>query len=216
MLSVIIRTHNGENVLLDVLRPLVSAAAEGAVRDVCFFDMGSTDGTQTIADAAGATMITATDDADRRTRAALEAAHRADWIMLLDQTTVLAPGWLAESLSFVERQERVKSAKARMSAVFRPEHEPEAGSADMRRRAGVLVANRLLSTAKLSQGILVRRADLMKEAGSRFNWQVSDPSLRLQGLLRLRSRTHLAQPIERLDDVSQSQAKSAELSRAAL
>lgn len=216
MLSVIIRTHNSENVLLDVLRPLVSAAAEGAVRDVCFFDLGSTDGTQTIADAAGATMITAPDDAGRRTRAALEAAHRADWIMLLDQTTVLAPGWLAESVSLVERQERVKSRKAMISAVFRPEHEPEAGSADMRRRAGVLLANRLLSTAKLSQGILVRRSDLMGEAGSRFDWNAPDPGLRLPGLLRLRSRTHLAQPIEPLSDATQSKATSNELSRAAL
>lgn len=226
MLSVIIRTHNGENVLLDVLRPLVSAAAEGAVRDVCFFDVGSTDGTQTIADAAGAMMITAPDDTNRRTRAALEAANRADWIMLLDQTTMLVPGWLAETLSFVERQERLKSRKGMMSAVFRPEHEPEAGSADLRRRAGVLLVNRLLSTAKLSQGIVVRRADLMGEAGSRFDWNANDPGIRLPSLLRLRSRTHLAQPIEPLSDAPQnnakssntksSNAKSSELSRGAL
>lgn len=216
MLSVIIRTHNGENVLLDVLRPLVSAAAEGAVRDVCFFDTGSTDGTQTIADAAGAMMISASADTSRRTRAALEAAHRADWIMLLDQTTVLSPSWLAETISFVERQERVKSRKAMMSAVFRPEHEPEAGSADMRRRAAVLLANRLLSTAKLSQGILVRRSDLMGEAGSRFDWNASDPGIRLAGLLRLRSRTHLAQPIEPLSEAPQGTGETNALSRAAL
>jgi glycosyltransferase involved in cell wall biosynthesis len=58
MLSVIIRTHNGENVLLDVLRPLVAAAAEGVVRDVVFLDIGSNDGTPQIADAAGATFLT--------------------------------------------------------------------------------------------------------------------------------------------------------------
>lgn len=216
MLSVIIRTHNGENVLLDVLRPLVSAAAEGAVRDVCFFDVGSTDGTQAIADAAGAMMISAPDDAGRRTRAALEAAHRADWMVLLDQTTVLGPGWLAETISFVERQERVKSHKGMMSAVFRPEHEPEAGSADMRRRASVLLANRLFSSAKLSQGIIVRRADLMGEAGTRFDWSANDPGIRLPGLLRLRSRTHLAQPIESLSNALQATGNSSELSRAAL
>lgn len=216
MLSVIIRTYNGENVLLDVLRPLVSAAAEGAVRDVCFFDVGSSDGTRTIADAAGAMMISAPDDASRRTRAALEAADRADWMLLLDQTTVLAPGWLAETISFVERQERVKSRKGMMSAVFRPEHEPEAGSADMRRRASVLLANRLFSNARLSQGIVVRRADLMGEAGTSFDWSANNPGIRLPGLLRLRSRTHLAQPIEPLSNELQATGSSSELSRAAL
>lgn len=216
MLSVIIRTHNGENVLLDVLRPLVSAAAEGIVRDVCFFDMGSTDGTETIADAAGATMVKAPEDTVRHTRTALEAAHRADWVMLLDQTTVLAPGWLQEAISFVERQERLKSRKGMMSAVFRPEHEPEAGSADMLRRASVLLSNRLFSRARLSQGIIVRRADLMRDAGSRLDWKAGDPGLRLPGLLRLRSRTHLAQPIDYGSDAPQSAAKSSQLSRAAL
>lgn len=192
MLSVLIRTNNGEDVLLDVLRPLVSAAAEGVVRDVCFFDLGSTDGTPAIADAAGAMMITAPDDANRCTSAALDAAPRADWILLLDQSTVLVPGWLPEAISFVERQERVKSRKALMSAVFRPEHEPESGSADLRRRLGVLMANRLLSTAKLSQGTLVRRAELAGDAGARVDWNAADPAIRLRPLMRLRSRSHLA------------------------
>lgn len=216
MLSVLIRTNNGENVLLDVLRPLVSAAAEGVVRDVCFFDLGSTDGTQAIADAAGAMMITAPDDADCRTRAALEAAPRADWVLLLDQITVLVPGWLPEVISFVERQERVKSRKAMMSAVFRPEHEQESGSADLRRLASVLMANRLLSTAKLSQGVLVRRADLLSDASARFDWSAADPAIRLRPLLRLRSRSHLAQPMEHSGDAQQAVSQASGLTRAAL
>lgn len=216
MLSVLIRTNNGEDVLLDVLRPLVSAAAEGVVRDVCFFDLGSTDGTHTIADAAGAMMITAPDDANHRTSAALDAAPRADWILLLDQTTVLVPGWLPEAISFVERQERVKSRKALLSAVFRPEHEPESGSADLRRRVGVLMANRLLSTAKLSQGVLVRRAELAGDAGARFDWSAADPAIRLRPLLRLRSRSHLAQPTERSDNAQQAVSEASGLTRAAL
>jgi hypothetical protein len=48
--------------------------------------------------------------------------------MLLDQTTVLSPGWLDETLSFVERQERVRSARGKLTAVYRPEHEPEAAA----------------------------------------------------------------------------------------
>lgn len=216
MISVILRTCNGEQVLLDVLRPLVSAAAEGVVRDVCFLDLGSTDGTAMIADAAGALMVNAPEDASTHTRTALETAHRADWILLLDQMTVLAPGWLAEATSFVERQGRVKSRKGMMSAVFRPELEPESGSADLRRRVGVLVANRLLSTAKLSQGILLRRSDLMGEMGRRLNWRAADPGLRLPALTRLRSRSHLAQPIDRSGDTPENAARASSLSRATL
>ena len=206
MLSVIIRTHNGENVLLDVLRPLVSAAAEGVVRDVVFLDVGSKDGTAQIADAAGATFIHAPKEKAGWTETALATAHRADWLMFLDQTTVLMPGWLDETISFLERQERVKTARGKLSAVFRPEHEPEIGSADVRRRALVLISNRLFSTARLSQGIMARRSDFHGEAAPAIDWRANDPSIRLPNLLRLRSRTHLAQPLDP-DQLVQAEAR---------
>ncbi|MFN3226887.1 MAG: glycosyltransferase [Hyphomicrobiales bacterium] len=215
MLSVIIRTHNGENVLLDVLRPLVAAAAEGVVRDVVFLDIGSNDGTPQIADAAGATFLPAKGLPDQ-TDQALKAAHRGHWIMLLDQTTVLSPGWLDETLSFVERQERVRSARGKLTAVYRPEHEPEAGSADVRRRMLILAANRLFSLAKLSQGIVLRRADFEGNSPPRIDWESKDPSIRLTNLLRLRSRTHLAQPMEPLAKAESAERSQGELSRAAL
>jgi hypothetical protein len=215
MLSVIIRTHNGENVLLDVLRPLVAAAAEGVVRDVVFLDVGSNDGTDAIADAAGATFLAPQEPSDP-TGQALQAAHRGHWVMLLDQATVLSPGWLDETLSFVERQERVKTARGKLSAVYRPEHEPEVGSADVRRRMVILVANRLMSVAKLSQGIVLRRADLDGPAAPTIDWTARDPSIRLANLLRLRSRTHLAQPIEPLAKAQAAEREQGALSRAAL
>lgn len=215
MLSVIIRTHNGESVLLDVLRPLVAAAAEGVVRDVVFLDIGSNDGTPQIADAAGATFLLAKNTSNQTTEA-LKAAHRGQWMMLLDQTTVLSPGWLDETLSFVERQERVKTARGRLSAVYRPEHEPEAGSADVRRRMVILAANRLMSLAKLSQGIVMRRADFTGARPPIIDWTAPDPSVRLPNLLRLRSRTHLAQPMEPLEKAEAAEHKQGALSRAAL
>lgn len=215
MLSVIIRTHNGENVLLDVLRPLVSAAAEGVVRDVVFLDVGSNDGTSQIADAAGATFLQAPEDAAIQTETALATAHRANWVMLLDQTTVLAPGWLDETISFVERQERVKTARGKLAAVFRPEHEPEIGSADVRRRALVLMSNRLLSIAKLSQGLMARRSDFHGDTTPAIDWMARDPSIRLPNLLRLRSRTHLAQPMEPHLLADKTENEQGELSRAA-
>jgi hypothetical protein len=215
MLSVIIRTRNGENVLLDVLRPLVAAAAEGMVRDVVFLDMGSVDGTAQIADAAGATFL-AGKAAANPTDLALAEASRGPWVLMLDQATVLSAGWLDETLSFVERQERVTTQRGRLSAVFRPEHEPEIGSADVRRRASVLLSNRVFSVGKLSQGVLVRRTDLTSKDAPTIQWAAQDPSISLPNLLRLRSRTHLAQPMvppATKDEVGQEQAR---LSRAAL
>lgn len=216
MLSVIIRTRNGESVLLDVLRPLVAAAAEGIVRDVVFLDIGSTDGTAQIADAAGATYLQAGADPAQHTDQALAAAHRAGWVMLLDQTTVLTPGWMDESVSFVERQERVKTSRGQLCAVFRPEHEPEIGSADVRRRMAVLVANRLMNTARLSQGVLVRRGWLQAGKAPAINWAAPDPALRMPSLLRLRSRSHLSQPIEPLEQARATERSESALSRASL
>ncbi len=216
MLSVIIRTRNGENVLLDVLRPLVAAAAEGIVRDVVFLDLASSDGTAQIADAAGATYVQANADPQSLTEQALNAAHRASWVMLLDQTSVLSPGWLDETVSFVERQERAKTARGQLCAVYRPEHEPEIGSGDVRRRLGVLLANRLFNAAKLSQGIVVRRSWLQGDKAPRIDWEAPDPSVRLQNILRLRSRTHLAQPIEPLERAMAAERRQGALSGAAL
>jgi hypothetical protein len=177
--------------------------------------MGSNDGTPQIADAAGATFLPAK-GMSNQTDQAIKAAHRGHWIMLLDQTTVLSPGWLDETLSFVERQERVRSTRGKLSAVYRPEHEPEAGSADVRRRMLILAANRLFSLAKLSQGIVLRRADLEGGSAPRIDWGSNDPSIRLTNLLRLRSRTHLAQPMEPLAKAEAAERNPAELSRAAL
>lgn len=217
MLSVIIRTKNGENLLLDALRPLVAAAAEGIVRDVAFLDLGSSDGTAEIADAAGAEFLTGTRGEPAATQLALKSVHRGEWVMLLDQATVLSAGWLDETLSFVERQARLgNTPRARVSAVYRPEHEPEVGSADIRRRLAVLAANRLLSLAKLSQGVVVRRSDLTGPSAPTIRWNDEDPSIRLPQLLRLRSRTHLARPIEPLARAEAAEQGQGQLSRAAL
>lgn len=216
MLSVIIRTKNGENVLIDGLRPLVAAAAEGVVRDVVFLDLGSTDGTAQIADAAGASFFNASRPASDTTAQALQIAHRGGWVMLLDQASVLSPGWLDETLSFVERHERVKSARATPWAAYRPEHEPELGSADVRRRLVILAANRLWSTAKVSQGVLLRRSSLQAGNASLIDWKARDPSIRMPNLVRLRSRTHLAQPLAPLERAKAAEQGQSRLSRAAL
>ncbi|MEM1284607.1 MAG: glycosyltransferase [Pseudomonadota bacterium] len=200
MLSVIIHTKNGEPYLLDVLRPLVAAAADGAVRDVVFFDLGSRDGTAMIADAAGAIMVPVPKEREKATDVALKSAHRADWVLMLDQATVLTAGWLEEAMSFVERQNRIRTPNRMLSAAFRPEHEPELGSADVKRRASVVFANRVLSVGRLSQGLLARRSHLRGVSAPSIDWRAADPAVKLPNLMRLRSCTHLAQPMEPLEE----------------
>ena len=53
MISVIIQCHNQEAELAKTLSALVSGAVEGIISDVSIFDEGSSDGTATVADAAG-------------------------------------------------------------------------------------------------------------------------------------------------------------------
>ncbi|MEM6710732.1 MAG: glycosyltransferase [Pseudomonadota bacterium] len=210
------RTRNGEAVLLEALRPLIAAAAEGVVRDVVFLDMGSTDGTARIADAAGAHFLSSQGDQSLLLAVALNEAKRGNWVLLLDQATVLSPGWLNETISFIERQDRVRTRSRMLSAVFRPEDEPELGSADLRRRMVCLIANRLASVAKLSQGILIRRSDLEGSACPSINWKTADPSIKLTNLLRLRSRSHVALPISDVLDQSELAAGAGSASESTL
>ena len=53
MISVIIPTFNSEIALAQTLAALVSAAADGVVREVIVVDAGSSDHTHKVADAAG-------------------------------------------------------------------------------------------------------------------------------------------------------------------
>lgn len=208
MLSVVIRTNNGEQLLPEVLRPLISAAAEGVVRDVVFLDLGSRDGTAMIADTAGAAMVSAKSDGFD---GALAQAHRGSWLLLLDQNTVLAAGWMEESVGFVERQDRLRVSQSRSAACFRPEHEPELGSGDLRRRITVLATNRLASRAFLSQGILVRRAVLMGARAPVINWREGEPTMTAPGLMRLRSRSYLARPLPAPKDEMMSAPRGAQV-----
>lgn len=87
MISVIISTLNGEAVLPRTLAPLITGAAEGVVKEVIFADAGSSDGTHAIADAVGAKWFEGA-----KQQAATNV--RADWLLFLEQASVLQPGWI--------------------------------------------------------------------------------------------------------------------------
>jgi rSAM/selenodomain-associated transferase 2 len=96
MISVVIPTLNSEAHLARCLAALVPAAVDGLIRDAVIVDGGSADATAKIADAAGATFITA--DKGRGQQLAMGAREaRSRWLLFLHADTILQPGWEEEA-----------------------------------------------------------------------------------------------------------------------
>lgn len=104
MISIVIPTLNAESGLAASLSALVTATVEGLVREVIIVDGGSTDRTLSIADQAGARIVTSDPGRGRQLRAGAEAA-RFGWLLFLHADTVLEPGWEREVWALVERVE---------------------------------------------------------------------------------------------------------------
>ena len=104
MISVIIPTLNAETGLAATLTALVPAVIEGLVRDVIIVDGGSSDRTLSIAEAAGAEIISATVGRGGQLSAGAEVA-RGPWLLFLHADTVLELGWEREAAAFIERVE---------------------------------------------------------------------------------------------------------------
>jgi rSAM/selenodomain-associated transferase 2 len=112
MIAVVVPTLNSERTLVPVFAALVPAAMRGLVREVVVVDGGSTDDTEAIADAAGATFVTA----ERGRGAQLQegaCVARSDWLLFLHADTVLEPGWEGEVEAFIDR---VEQGRQRLSA----------------------------------------------------------------------------------------------------
>ncbi|MDX2203467.1 MAG: glycosyltransferase, partial [Hyphomicrobiaceae bacterium] len=104
MLSVIIPTLNAETTLGETLAALVPAVVEGVVKEVIVVDGGSSDGTERIADIAGATFLQAPRGRGSQLAAGAKRARFA-WLLFLHADTVLQPGWEREAQTFMERIE---------------------------------------------------------------------------------------------------------------
>jgi hypothetical protein len=117
MITAIIETQNDEVGLAHALAALVPAATEGIVREVVVIDHGSSDGTLTVADTAGCTIIEAARFKGDPRRRAAEAA-RGDWLLFLPPSATLVPGWQSGAMAFIDRALVTGTAQSRV-ATFR-------------------------------------------------------------------------------------------------
>jgi hypothetical protein len=102
MISVIIVSNNDAPVLARMFAPLISAAADGLVRDVILSDASTTDQARLIADAAGCTLL----ESAPGWRAQIEAGAKfacSEWLLCLKAGAIAQTGWMDEVTRFFER-----------------------------------------------------------------------------------------------------------------
>ncbi len=155
MISVIVPTMNSEADLPHTLSALVSAAAEGVVREVIVVDGGSSDHTERVADAAGCEWRQLSGARSERLAAGADASRRGDWLLFLPADTVLQSGWHHEVQSFIERSERAGSAD-RTAAAFKLRYEAFGVTARLAEGLAA-VRTRLLGMPYGNQGLLISR-----------------------------------------------------------
>lgn len=113
MISVVIAASNEERALARSLAALVPAAVEGLVQEVIVVDLGSADGTATVADAAGCRLMTG--DAERAGESLRRAAASAKgrWLLFLRPGTVLESAWTRQAGDFIDETAMASGAAAR-------------------------------------------------------------------------------------------------------
>ena len=116
MISIVIPTFNAESHLARTLTALVPAAVNGLVSEVVIADGGSTDATESIAEAAGATFVRAERGRGQQMRAGAREA-RCRWLLFLHADTVLQPPWEDDALRFMRDVDLGEAPEA--AAAFR-------------------------------------------------------------------------------------------------
>lgn len=118
MISVIIAAHNSEQTLAATLAALVPSAIDGVVRQVIVVDGGSTDQTATIADLAGADVVSGTPGRGGQLAQGAARAH-FPWLLFLNADTVLEEGWERSATAFMRRVDHGERKPAAGAFAFR-------------------------------------------------------------------------------------------------
>lgn len=105
MITVVIPTLNAGASLAATFAALVPAAVDGLVSRVIVVDGGSTDETITIADDAGAQVISAKKGRGIQLATGAEKAA-TKWILFLHADTILMPGWERDASGFIVAADR--------------------------------------------------------------------------------------------------------------
>ena|SRR5579871_1344207 len=150
MLSVIIPTEGIEHPVVATLAALVPGAASGVVREVLLVDRGDNDVIARVADVAGCRFLPF-----EGSRAAALAAGarqaRSPWLMFLHAGAVLDPGWIDETVRFMQRVSNLERPRA---GVFRYARSPYS---DRTLREGFKSIARTIAGPFADQGLLIAR-----------------------------------------------------------
>src|SRR6476469_10169066 len=122
MLSVIIPTDGLEQPAVATLAALVPGAASGLIAEVLLVDRAGTGVIERVADVAGCRFLPV-----EGSRAAALAAGarqaRSPWLMFLHAGAVLEPGWIEETMQFIQR---VSDSGRPRAGIFRYARSPYA------------------------------------------------------------------------------------------
>ena len=171
MISVVIPTSNSERQLPRCFDSLIAAAVRGVVREVIVSDAGSSDGTLSIVDAAGAHLVQSRNGRGRQL-ASGAAIAKSDWLLFLHPETALEPGWEVEAESFIGQA----MADHPYAAVFRFALE-DFGCQARRAEAKAALRTALFALPLGDQGLLVPKRLYLKIGGYRPLAQMEDADI---------------------------------------
>jgi hypothetical protein len=150
MLSVIIPTQGLEQPAVATLAALVPGAAAGLVREVLLVDRAGTGVIERVADVSGCRFLRF-----EGSRAAALAAGarqaRSPWLMFLHVGAVLEPGWIDETMQFIQR---VSEGDRPRAGIFRYARSPYA---EVRLHDALKFIARIIVGPSAEQGLLIAR-----------------------------------------------------------
>jgi glycosyltransferase involved in cell wall biosynthesis len=184
MISALIPTHNSEHRLVLTLSALVPASAEGILKEVIIADEGSSDGTEIVADASGADFVSTTAKSGSALAQGLKQCTRSNWILVIQPGAILQAGWQAEAAAFIERAERVGTAK-NLIGVF-PSRTEEFGTVAQLKQKLITLRHRLLKASCHQLPMLMHKDHLQQALANASGVSRHD---QLQKVLRA-SRVH--------------------------